>query len=241
MLQRYVPIIFLALVIVSGFSLISYAGEDEQEPRVPGLGFFDDDEFPELAALQKKADSGDVQAQFTLGVAYDAGHMVTQNYEDAVRWYRKAADQGLAEAQYNLGVAYSYGHGVKKDPVEAVKWYRKAADQGMAKAQYNLGLAYSKGTGVPQDYEMAAQWYQTAAEQGLPQAQYNLGIVYDTGLGVQRNRQNAYFWLNLSAVSGNEGFRAVRDEVAQYLTSDQLRNTQLMTRHWQPSPVTMIQ
>ena len=95
------------------------------------------------------ATEGDAAAQYNLGLIYENGPGVPQDYAEAVRWYRKAADQGLANAQYNLGYIYAGGQGVPQDYAEAMRWYRKAADQGVASAQYNLGYMYANGQGVP--------------------------------------------------------------------------------------------
>ncbi len=40
---------------------------------------------------------------------------ISQDYTEAVRWYRKAAEMGLAEAQLNLGGKYYEGQGVPQD------------------------------------------------------------------------------------------------------------------------------
>ena len=76
------------------------------------------------------AEVGDEVAQYNLGVMYDNGDGVLQDYKEAVKWYRLAAEQGYANAQYNLGVMYDNGRGVPQDYKEAVKWYRLAAEQG---------------------------------------------------------------------------------------------------------------
>ena len=83
-----------------------------------------------------RAEAGDAEAQFNLGVMYAFGRGVTQDYAQAVSWFRKAADQGYAEAQYNLGFRYAIGQGVPQDDAEAVRWYRLAADQGFALATW---------------------------------------------------------------------------------------------------------
>ncbi|WP_032501022.1 tetratricopeptide repeat protein, partial [Vibrio tasmaniensis] len=70
------------------------------------------------------------------------GRGVSQDYEEAVSWYRKAAEQGYARAQTNLGWMYDEGRGVSQDYEESVSWYRKAAEQGYARAQTNLGWMY---------------------------------------------------------------------------------------------------
>jgi len=49
---------------------------------------------------------GVARAQINLGIMYDTGLGVPQDYAEAVKWYRTAADQGRARAQNNLGVTY---------------------------------------------------------------------------------------------------------------------------------------
>ncbi len=94
---------------------------------------------PEIAALRARAEAGDAEAQYDLGVMYANGLGVPEDDAEAVRWFRLAADQGLANAQYNLGVMYASGEGVPQDYAEAVRWYRLAAEQGDAGAQSFLG------------------------------------------------------------------------------------------------------
>jgi len=91
------------------------------------------------------------------------GNGVTQDYAEALKWYRKAADEGEAGAQSEIGVMYNDGQGVTQDHAEALKWFRKAAEQGEARGLFNLGIAYSKGSGVPQDYVQAHMWFSLAA------------------------------------------------------------------------------
>jgi hypothetical protein len=111
------------------------------------------------------AEQGNASAQNNLGGMYEFGDGVTQDYAEAVKWYRKAAEQGNANAHYNLGTMYESGDGVTQDYAEAVKWYRKGAEQGNASAQYRLGTMYINGMGVTQDDAEAVKWYTKAAEQ----------------------------------------------------------------------------
>ena len=53
------------------------------------------------------AEQGDSWAQAALGVAYEQGRGVPQDYAAAVSWYRRAAEQGNADAQLNLGFMYN--------------------------------------------------------------------------------------------------------------------------------------
>ena len=47
---------------------------------------------------------GHTTAQAKLGIMYEKGLGVSQNYAEAAKWYRLAADKGFGGAQNNLGV-----------------------------------------------------------------------------------------------------------------------------------------
>lgn len=66
-------------------------------------------------------------SQLFLGLMYDKGIGVPQDYTEAIRWYRKGAEQGVAPAQFRLGGMYDNGKGVPQDYAQAIRWYRKAA------------------------------------------------------------------------------------------------------------------
>jgi curved DNA-binding protein CbpA len=87
-----------------------------------------------FSIYQQLADQGHAKAQFNLGVMYDRGQHVAQDYAQAVFWYQKAAEQGNANAQYNLALKYQMGQGIAKDDNQAAYWYRKAAEEAAAKA-----------------------------------------------------------------------------------------------------------
>ena len=78
-----------------------------------------------LAAAQGKSD-----AQYNVGVMYDKGLGVVQDYAEAVRWYKLASAQGDAMAQVNLGFRYNNGQGVVQDYVRAHMWWNLAAVTG---------------------------------------------------------------------------------------------------------------
>lgn len=158
----------------------------------------------ELQVIFEKAKQGDASAQCNLGVMFMEGQGVSQNYAEAVNWYRKAAEQGDVEAQYFLGSMYGDGQGVPQSDVEAVKWYRKAAEQGFASAQHNLGAMYAQGRGVSQSNIEAVKWCYKAAEQGFAKAQYSLGGMYLLGQGVPLNSEEAYMWFYIAVTNGYE-------------------------------------
>jgi TPR repeat protein len=116
-----------------------------------------------LQILRPLAEQGNASAQTALGVIYEHGQGVPQDFVQAVIWYNEAAYQGDPDAQTNLGAMYANGWGVPQDYAQAVVWYRQASERGNAGAQSNLGLMYEHGQGVPQDYVSAHMWLNLAA------------------------------------------------------------------------------
>ena len=125
----------------------------------------------DFETIRAKAESGDADCQYQLGLRYQMGDGVAKNFPEAIKWYRKAAERNLPDAQAKLGYCYLNGLGVAKDETEAVKWYRKAAEQGLAKAQAKLGYCYLYGRGVAKDETEGTKWCRKGADQGFMAAQ----------------------------------------------------------------------
>jgi len=89
----------------------------------------------DIAALRVKANAGNADAQYNLGVWYRFGQGVPQDYAQAASWYLKSSEQGNPGAQFNLGLMYSNGQGVPQDYVEAHKWRNLAASRASAENQ----------------------------------------------------------------------------------------------------------
>ena len=60
----------------------------------------------------RKAETGDVRAQYDVGRYYVTGRDSYEHRAEAVNWFRKAAEQNDAKAQTALGVSYLRGQGV---------------------------------------------------------------------------------------------------------------------------------
>src|SRR5215475_9753377 len=131
----------------------------------------------DLKALLAKASSGDPEAQFQLGLAYDHGLGLDKSAYEAMRWYRLAANSGHTEAQNNLAYLYETGPDALRDLNEAIKWYSRAAVYGSATAQFNLGRAYLYGTGVQQSDEEAVHWLRKSADAHCSRAVAALAVM----------------------------------------------------------------
>ena len=110
--QRMPYHIFRGLIIAMLTLVVSHAVAFA-DPREDANTAYDRGDYATLLKLLKPlATQGDPFAQSFLGVMYENGRGVPQDYDEAVKWYRLAAAQGDAHAQYNLGVMYENGKGV---------------------------------------------------------------------------------------------------------------------------------
>ena len=112
------------------------------------------------------AKQGDSESQYNLGVMYENGQGVSQDDQEAVKWYQSAAEQDHPQAQYNLGLMYKKGQGVTQDYQKALKWFHLSAEQAYPPAQVMLGTAYILGEGVKVDPVIAYMWFNIASKYG---------------------------------------------------------------------------
>jgi hypothetical protein len=154
-------------------------------------------------ALLAKANAGNADAEFRVGVQYELGAHVPRDPAQAASWYRKAADRGNTKAEHSLGVLYEFGNGVPASYDMAVQLYRKAAEKGFAPAQFSLGLCYVHGKGVPQDFQQALEWYGKAAQQNNSDALLNLAFLYHNGQGVLKDEARSFSLVRQAAEAGS--------------------------------------
>ena len=155
--------------------------------------------------LRKMAERDNVNAQVALGDYY----YNSQNYNEAIKWYRKAITKGNAEAAYRLGLCYEKGHGVQKDNKTALLWYNTAAKQGNQEAQKRLNeinkqsqqntnvsasyaAMYNSEKPTQQNNEITDLIHK--AQAGDVDAQYDLGNRYLNGDGVEQDVEKASYW-----------------------------------------------
>jgi len=155
-----------------------------------------------LAVFQAGAGLGDASSMRNIGILYQYGRGVAQDYAKAREWLEKAAHKGDPRAMTNLGALYAAGHGVAQDYAKAREWSEKAADKGSAPAMTNLGLLYANGQGVAKDYAKAREWFEKAADKGSAPAMNNLGLFYANGQGVAQDYAKTREWYEKAAKKG---------------------------------------
>ena len=85
---------------------------------------------------------------------------------------------------------------------------------------------YDNGIGVAENDATAVEWYRKAAEQGVAPAQHNLGVMYNTGKGIAQNFVKAYMWTSVSADTGHEVAKKLRNLLVEKMTQKQIVKAQ---------------
>ncbi len=135
-----------------------------------------------LQAVRTRAESGDPEAQFELGLAF-ASTGDRFDCAEAAQWFRKAAEQSHAQAQCSLGLMYLKGQGVPRDKALSRLWMSKAANLGDAGAQYEFGmrehrLSMDENSEAALELKIEAyKWLLLAAAQGYGDSEIGCDFV----------------------------------------------------------------
>ena len=159
----------VALLVVNGFAWADGWISGEASTASGNSG---------VVMLQQQAERSDMNAQFTLGVAYEHGLGVERNAALARKWYEAASSQGHIVAPYHLGLMYYQPESGRPDYVRARQWFEKAAMRGMPPALMFLAGMYRHGLGGERDDRRAVELDEQAALRGYPVSQNSLGLMY---------------------------------------------------------------
>ena len=165
--MKKIAIARFAVIAISALAWATSAAAQQQAPS-------DAEAAQVLKSARPLAENGNANAQYNMGVLYDEGYGVEQDYAQARDWYEKAAAQNYSKAEHNLGIMYQEGHGVPQSDAKAAEWFKRAAEHGEPAAQNNLAVLYVRGNGVRQDLAEAARWAAKAAAAGNGSAKNNL-------------------------------------------------------------------
>lgn len=113
----------------------------------------------------------------------------------------------------------------------AEETYQRALD-GDPEAQYSLGRSYARGEGVEWDLKEAAKLLRLAAEQNYAKGQSHLGAMYGLGYGVPQDNVQAHLWFNLANAGGVSYAREARDQLAEEMTPEQIKEAQALAHEW---------
>lgn len=159
------------------------------------------------------ADQGHPIALYELGMRYEHGQGLEQNYAKAEEYYQLAMNAtmplwdwgrvNMHHPAYSLAMMYEHGRGVAVDYIKAINFYdlikfpgnpifsTKISKMAIANKKaiykkFNADDSYDLGFTYQQEkkYAEAIFLYQVATDKGCLDAQNNLGLMYYTGEGV---------------------------------------------------------
>ncbi len=196
----------------------------------------DDGPSPEeqaLAALVEQAEAGDREAQYRLGLRYEAGDGVAIDMTAAAGWYARAAEAEHTEAMFRLSGLMLHGQGMAPDRDGALDMLRAAAALDHRKSQFTLGLLLLQGDRVPVNPQEAEKWLVEAAMAGHGEAATLIGNVYLNGDGLPADPRLAIVFLGIGAEAGVaearlQLARLYREGIG--VTADQRRAMELVER-----------
>lgn len=148
----------------------------------------------------KRAEEGNVEAQYQVCVAYATGKGVEENTKLSYAWCQKAADNGLPAAQRMMG----FESIMMGNTSLAIEYWEKAGEGGDLDAVCDLAEFYLDGNdGIPENKVRAIELYKKAASKNFPRAELYLGICYMLGNGVAEDQYEAVSWFEKAALQGN--------------------------------------
>jgi TPR repeat protein len=159
-----------------------------------------------LRETLKKAETGDANAQYEVGYAYDSGIGAGQDYHKAMHWYRKAAGQGHVKAIEGVAWLHYFGQGTPVAKDEAAKWFARCVEQNDS-CRRGQALLLRKGEGgLSADPKRAqrilddtAKSLQAKASRGDAEAALSLGYL----LHGENDFNSALKWYKVAAKLGS--------------------------------------
>ncbi len=126
--KHFAVAISSAGLAASLLSTASYAtpGIEAEDIEKCKSAFRSGDNQKTIIACRRLAEQGHSDTQIMLGMLYELGVGIPQDYKEAAKWFLLAAEQGDPVAQSTLGWLYFAGEGVPQDYNEAAKWFRLA-------------------------------------------------------------------------------------------------------------------
>jgi TPR repeat protein len=143
--------------------------------------------------FRRAARQGSRLGQLNLGLLFEED---TEDFSEALKWYRQAAEQDDAEAMSRLYFMHWRGDGVPRDRVEAMRWLSQAAAKDNPHAQCLLGYRFTtrewEGTGpnrhlTQANLPEAVRWFRRSADQNWAGGQYYLALSYLGGDGIRKD------------------------------------------------------
>lgn len=112
------------------------------------------------------AAKNDTYSMYRLGHSYHYGIDITQNFNEANKWYLEGIKGNNTSAIVGLGRLYKNAKWALKNYKESMRLFSIAEKKGNGFAMFEIGQLYRYGQGVTKNYNEAKKWYDKAATKG---------------------------------------------------------------------------
>lgn len=199
-MRLFIPAKFVLPLLLAAVAVIG-AGCDRNPPAAPEIvkaaGPTNSLSTAEREWLDR-AEQGDAEAQFRLGLLYLSGFETPTDPEMATARFRAAASSFLTNNSHHAS-----GSAPAPDAAKALTWLLRSAEQGHQWAQPLLGDLYRTGRGTATNITEAIKWYKTSAENGNQWSAYELAMIYSEGRGGQpKDLVEGLKWYHQAAEAG---------------------------------------
>lgn len=141
---------------------------------IPGCNGYWESGYPldpgkALEFFMRGYELGDTKAGRHVGLCYENGWAVAQNFEMAFEWYTKAAERGDSSAKLFAADYILEGKGTRQDPEEAIRRYEALVEcrgHDVTNAAYALACIYRDGVYVQKDPELAEKYFRSVLATG---------------------------------------------------------------------------
>ena len=186
--------------------------------------------------LMKGAKLNETNCICSLANDYYYGNVVTQDYHQALRWYKKAVEAGDRFSYYMIAYMYYYGNGVEENNAEAWNWVQKGIKATSNNCLYMAGVICQDGN-APAGYKPAdsIRFYEESSDLGGYSAEQSLLALYEIYRPnwydmYQINQYKVYDWAEKSPEKAIAALRRAADYDnvdAKYLLGIILTDTSL--------------
>lgn len=151
-----------------------------------------------IPCYEAAVELGDADSAVQLGLIYEYGELVPEDYDRALELYLFAIDNGRKDAYYNAGEICRY-RGLHE---KAIEYYTESIKNGNLQAALPMGWYYEAGISVDKDCKKAFVLYKKAYEDGNPDSTFSLGKMYYLGRGTEENDVEAFKLLSEASQNG---------------------------------------
>jgi uncharacterized protein len=103
------------------------------------------------------------QAEHLVGIIYEYGIGIPQDFTKAVTYYRRAAEQRYIESMYHLALMYVYGRGTDIQLPRGLSLFEAGCEANHAPSCHYMGIMKTYGYGTAVDYHEAVLWFEKSS------------------------------------------------------------------------------